>query len=50
MFGRPMNLSELELVRYFLTRVVARGTEEELFLSLVEKIEKEIERCKTTSK
>ena len=49
-FTVPMTVYDLELIVYFLRRTVARGTDEELLLSLVEKIEKEIERCRTRSK
>lgn len=45
-----MTLHDLELITYFLRRVVARGADEEVLLNLVEKIEKEIDRCRTRSK
>jgi hypothetical protein len=49
-FAGLMTVNDLELIVYFLRRTVARGIDEELLLNLVEKIEKEIERCRTRSK
>jgi len=45
-----MTLHELRLILYFLRRVVARGADEQVLLDLVEKIEKEIDRCLTRSR
>lgn len=50
-YVRPtMTLHELRLILYFLRRVVARGADEQVLLDLVEKIEKEIDRCLTRSR
>ena len=45
-----MSLNEMEIAVHFLKRVVARGTEEDLLLDLIDKIEKEIASCKKKPK
>jgi hypothetical protein len=45
-----MSLNEMEVAVFFLKRVVARGTEEDLLLNLIDKMEKEIASCKKKTK
>jgi hypothetical protein len=45
-----ITVEDMEVAVHFLKRVVARGTEEDLLLNLIDKVEKEIASCKKPTK